>query len=731
MASRKGVAGIGGLGRGPEEPSDGLQATLAGFRGEGSHGHDEETNPPVTAGLRTGAKPKRTAKTAEKRNAPAAPQGIAPAAHGSGGEQAVAPDAADTGGPRRGPGKDSDAHQATLAGFRDEGPHGHKEETNPAVTTGPRTGAKPKRTTKRPEKHDAPAAPQGIAPAAPGGGGEKAETTVDPGSISEAPVDPANNTREPIPTSDGYVVCESAPPSGALTQVEVAASRWLLATNHQNMLYMLAAGMVMSPAGFGRKYYADVLATFPGWIPLFRDVAPESALQLATRERKDLRPCIAAFELAALRGPARVLSPDGALREISLPCRVQEDDFALLVPAPLSLTLLSGLSFSSSSDLQVFMDAASSVGNVDVPENAGVTRVGTFSVPGSPLVWPPKLSEEYEGIAGSDIAPKLGQALGGLVAMLYHLANRSELGVAAFRLVTEEPLATDKNLVSRDPVLSELGDWSRTGAISSRAAAPTRLFWQMIRSLVDARDQTPARETVLAFLQSQASATEDEVLGVRLRELIADLHKLPGLGAGTIGDLFERHRGSISRSVLLFCLRESPRELLEFFHPLLGETDYLLAGILFGVRDGWLGMPRELRRPADLCSYVMQRMSDVEHGRDGLRNDQRPARPVPLRELFPSGKQDWSKAQKNAAIAYARASRWTGCLRTRVDLGKGQYQLLVDDQGVHLLLDGEVAAVTAEVDTGRFLQQVGVWASAPTPDAERALREALQGGGET
>ena len=31
----------------------------------------------------------------------------------------------------------------------------------------------------------------------------------------------------------------------------------LLVTNHLNMMYMLAAGLVMPPAGFGDKYYRD------------------------------------------------------------------------------------------------------------------------------------------------------------------------------------------------------------------------------------------------------------------------------------------------------------------------------------------------------------------------------------------------------------------------------------------------------------------------------------------
>ena len=100
-----------------------------------------------------------------------------------------------------------------------------------------------------------------------------------------------------------------------------SARIWHLITNHQNMLYMLAAGMVMGPAGFRGKYYSDPLNVYPGWIPLFRDKAqvPADALNYATSERKHLIPCIASFDLADLSGPARMLSRDGRIRDISLP----------------------------------------------------------------------------------------------------------------------------------------------------------------------------------------------------------------------------------------------------------------------------------------------------------------------------------------------------------------------------------------------------------------------------
>ena len=64
-----------------------------------------------------------------------------------------------------------------------------------------------------------------------------------------------------------------------------APASGLLVTNHLNLLYMLAAGMVMPPSGFGDKYYQDTLACCPGWIPLFiGKPLPADALKLSTSE---------------------------------------------------------------------------------------------------------------------------------------------------------------------------------------------------------------------------------------------------------------------------------------------------------------------------------------------------------------------------------------------------------------------------------------------------------------
>ena len=86
---------------------------------------------------------------------------------------------------------------------------------------------------------------------------------------------------------------------------------WHLPTNQLNLMYMLAAGLVTGPKGFGRKYYQDALSIYPGWLPLFAEAIPGAALDLAVSEAGHLRRVVVALDLAGLKGPVQALGPDG------------------------------------------------------------------------------------------------------------------------------------------------------------------------------------------------------------------------------------------------------------------------------------------------------------------------------------------------------------------------------------------------------------------------------------
>ncbi len=489
---------------------------------------------------------------------------------------------------------------------------------------------------------------------------------------------------------------------------------WHLVTNHQNMLYMLAAGMVMSPAGFRGKHYSDPLSIYPGWIPLFRDKVkiPADVLNQATSERKHLLPCISSFDLADLSTPVRMLSQDGRMRDVTSPsARKRKNDIAILIRAPLPLNLLLSVNFCSPEDRQAFKRAANDVSNVDLSSYQLEIAESLFSID-TEVAWPAKQPQKQLFEDVSDNFPAFGQALGGVLAMLYHTANRFDLGLAVFRLVAGVARDKDNDLVKSDPILAELINWMEKDEISRQTNPRARLFWGVIQSLITAQTHKhpqAAVDVVLEYLENQLDLLRETEFQLRLERLIADMRGLLGLGGGTITELLERHKGSLSRPLLLLCLREHCTDLLEFSHPLLNDAEYLLAAILFGVRDSWLQLPKELRNPY-MSAYVAYRMADTEHWKQGsnLALD-KPPRPKPLRELFTSPSGEWNSTQKKAALELVSRCNWNDCIQTKITLAEGDFPESFERKGLQVVLLGRVTNLTEEVDQAKFLHRLGQW----------------------
>jgi hypothetical protein len=401
----------------------------------------------------------------------------------------------------------------------------------------------------------------------------------------------------------------------------------------------------------------------------------------------------------------------------------------------LPLTLLSSICFRTAEDQRAFEMAAEDVSNVDVIGHRIVVEESLFSNV-TDAVWPPAqaskpqqqnsrkntlnsqqgdllgMSEDAlqisDGIKNCSLV--FAQALGGLLAMLYHNANRSELGVSAFRLITGaagEPNA----ILSHDPILAEFPNWLDGRGISEHADIPARLYWGVMDSLVVAQENNrPSQpiEIVVDYLDSQRIQLTEKKTRLRLERLIADMRGCLGLGGGTITELFERNKGSLSRPLLLFCLRPHCLDLLEFSHPLLSEAEYLLASILFGVRDGWLQLPRPLRNPA-LANYVMCYMASIAHQKQGdvLTFPERPS-PQPLRVFFSLNTDTWNENQTAASIEIAQSSKWQDCIETIIASIDG---FPLDDpkqKNGQFIFSGAVT-LTMEIKREIFLQHLGQW----------------------
>lgn len=508
-------------------------------------------------------------------------------------------------------------------------------------------------------------------------------------------------------------MADAEKPTLELTQpaaAKTAAPRqtWHLVTNQLNLMYLLSAGLITGPKGFGRKYYTDPLAAAPGWIPLFDDAIPQAALKQATSEERHLQAVIACIDLRALRGPVQALDGAGQPRTLQWPDEACGDERLLWVPAPLPVHWVQSIFFPSKETRSLIRDQAADYANVPIDAYKQQIKARLFSGKSS-LAWP------MEGLSLPDRDQPLhhASAVGAVQGLLAGLGNRGEALVEAGRLLAEP---ADQGARMPDaPLLRGVLAWAGRDSHGADADVQGGILARLLAAIVDAKvradeaaeDQwcpPDVQQVVLDRLDAEREALTDPKWKDALSRLIGDLKGAVGLGDATVSELLQRHPKPFSRGLLLYFLRRSCSELLAIEQPLLTDQDYVVAAVLFGARGGWMELPLTLTQISGLTAATAHRMAALAHRQQDTRLDlgSAPPRVKPLRELL-ADHEHWSKRQQGGALELARDMGWREVLKTRISLGKGEYRLLVDGRGAHLLLDGDVKAMMTDVDASRLL----------------------------
>ena len=536
-----------------------------------------------------------------------------------------------------------------------------------------------------------------------------------------------------------------APPNAPPAPAKPAPGSGLLVTNHLNLMYMLAAGLVMPPAGFGGKYYRDPLECFPGWVPLFLDSVPKGAIESCTREAEHLAPVIVRIGLSGTSGRLVAMGEHGA-KEAQFPGGLDGTERVLLVPAPLPASRIESITFQSVEDKRACERDAKDFGNVPLMDFKRSASKALFAkAPDTP--WPPPSGEgpaAPAGPAGRETPLERPLAAGGVMAMLLRFGNLGEQAVRACRAAFDPDDGDAPRPEDDHPILAGLGAWVRDGTapppppapadpgtdrIGLQNASQARLFWSAVERLVEWRDTGRAgaaggaEEALIDHLAAAADGL-DPRLQAGVRKLHDTLASLTGLADATAGELFERYDTPLAHAMTLFLLRRDCADLFDYDPGRLAEPDWLAAAILFGVRDGWLGLPLRLRAGRALSDAVSHRMARMSHriAGTGLDLGRAPARVRPLRELFGDG-STWRSREKSAALALAKAEKWD-CVHTRIGLGPGEYTLTVKGGSTFIDLPGE-PRISPEIDLDRFFESLA--GARLDPEAEAKARAALGG----
>lgn len=489
---------------------------------------------------------------------------------------------------------------------------------------------------------------------------------------------------------------------------------WQLPTNHKNILFMLGSGLITGPKGFQyggeSKYYDDTLSLCPGWIPLFKKHIPETMLAMSTQASTTLYPAIAILNMADYRGEVCIPSATGGW-ETRLYADVTAEDNIILVPAPLPISWVFQILFKDETGLSAFRRGVEDLANIDISElqllTADLHKNAHLSLMGQDNSDAVFSSFSGRGESDSPItAVERAQALGGIVAMLYQLANNSDLFLEVFKKARKISSSSanydvDYEFDTDDPILRGLPYWLAEKNLPSKDLRAV-FFFGLLEEIILHRESC-TRNELTAVARNYVRNQLDTTVGLRdawqaFPKLLDELSR-PEL---TLSEQFEKFKGTVSHALLLFFQRERCDDLLKFQSQnprvVLSDAVIIAAALLFGARDGWFALAKEYRH--DISKWVTSLMAAKAQysNKDAIQIKQ--PMPKPLREFFAGSAWD---ANEKHALEAARRCKWEECLQTKIKVPKSYCV----EEG-YLIFPGDVkgSAIKTVIDKDNFLTKL-------------------------
>ena len=369
----------------------------------------------------------------------------------------------------------------------------------------------------------------------------------------------------------------------------------LFVTNHLNLMFSLAAGLITPPSGFGDKYYKDTLSEQPGLIPLFIKKVPKSAIELCVEEATYLIPIIVEISLEDID----FVDPDTPLFEIPPP-KKESRKSVRFGRAPISTTQIHRIYVESDKKRDEILNQVQLRNNVPLRSTVLKRRKTSFSRDVyKQWEWQPKYPRSEE-----NTPVHLAQASGGILATLHHVKNRSSVAMQAYAEIFETE--------SQKCAIPGLNEWMANGRVIPMAqSVKGYLLWSIVKQVAEHRNRSSNNDLddlVLHFLEDVPSDIQQ-----RITPLYNTLSKLGGLGGLTIPKYFNLHESPLGRAIILFFMRRECEELYELDDEMMSDMDWAYSAILFGARSGWLRLSQEFHDNESLRNRICDWMASYCH----------------------------------------------------------------------------------------------------------------------
>jgi len=374
-------------------------------------------------------------------------------------------------------------------------------------------------------------------------------------------------------------------------------NRWFIPTNTENLKMMIAQGLISTQDGF-KKYYTDVLGLIDGYIPIFKNEVGQNILTYVVSEEKNLTPVLAEIDLKKITGIVKKVE-ENKLVDVKL-SDIENLDI-LFIQAPLPLSIVSSAIFKSNNDKKAFEEDSKLYSNVvlaDLKLSSTLAEQKLFKT----NMLPRDLINDFKKIEIEDIHKidyKKVYAYGGLLLNLFYFAKNGNFSNESYQLFCSLEAEQHKQDI-------DIYDYFKTLDIDN-SSVKKKMDNGLINIAINSRD---FKEDVLDFLLSD---TWDEKTSKRTEELANKLKYFESNIDKSISEQFNEAKTPLEKILIMLFLREDSDSLMDYNLELFSEEDYINFAMMFGMRDKFAKISKELRSFNGLQNFVSLKMAQYAH----------------------------------------------------------------------------------------------------------------------
>ncbi len=393
-------------------------------------------------------------------------------------------------------------------------------------------------------------------------------------------------------------------------------NRWFIPTNTENLKMIIAQGLISSPKGF-QKYYKDLLEIHPGHILFFKNTIPSEMLSFVTREEKDLTPCILEINPKNISGTLYTSDKKKWVKVSACDINNCSDDI-FFIPAPMPLSAISKVIFKTEKDKNSFENDAKLYSNVPISEiklHYTKTDANLFTPKANitDITINFLKNLELKILKHSDYAKTY--AIGGLLANLFYFAKNGQLS----QKILDAWVSAKKSNDIKDYGLFE---YLYNNKNLPEDVLESKLYAKILEYLVFSKD---FKEEIINYLQADT----------KIEKIAKKLINFNNISEKPFSQEYIEAKTKYGKMLLMLFYRNDTESLIELKLDILKEEDYIVYGMLFGIRDKFIQVPKFIKEYNGLHNYISNYMANYYHesNNTGIKFEI-PKKPLSLTEML-------------------------------------------------------------------------------------------------